>query len=144
MRKIKEIIVHCTATKEGVFVSLDTVRRWHMVDRGWSDIGYHYLVLLDGTIEEGRPIERSGAHAKGRNRNSIGVAYVGGLDNNMNPKDTRTQDQKDSLHNLLTNLLVSYPESNLIGHNEVSKKACPSFNVFDEYKYLKELHGKKA
>lgn len=140
MRKIKEIVLHCTATKEGVYVSLDTVRRWHMIERGWSDIGYHYLVLLDGTIEKGRPVERSGAHAKGHNKHSIGVAYVGGLDNQMNPKDTRTDLQKESLNNLLTELLNTYPESTLIGHNEVSSKACPSFRVDEVYAYLKMIN----
>ena len=66
MRKINKIIVHCTATQESKDVSLDEVRRWHL-NRGWRDIGYHFLIQRDGTVEEGRPIEQSGAHTKGHN-----------------------------------------------------------------------------
>lgn len=139
MRDIDKIIVHCTATREGAPVSLDTVRRWHL-ERGWSDIGYHYLILLDGTIEVGRPEERQGAHVRGHNRNSIGVSYVGGVDRNLKAKDTRTQDQKDSLHNLLSNLMASYEDATLHGHNEFSNKACPSFDVSKEYDYIKTLY----
>ena len=139
MRQINKIIVHCTATREGAPVSLDTVRRWHL-ERGWSDIGYHYLILLDGTIERGRPEERQGAHVRGHNRNSIGVSYVGGVDRNLKAKDTRTQDQKDSLHNLLSNLMASYEDATLHGHNEFSNKACPSFDVAKEYEYIKTLY----
>lgn len=139
MRQINKIIVHCTATREGASVSLDTVRRWHL-ERGWSDIGYHYLILLDGTIEVGRPEERQGAHVRGHNRDSIGVSYVGGVDRNLDAKDTRTQDQKDSLHNLLSNLMASYKDATLHGHNEFSNKACPSFDVSKEYDYIKTLY----
>ena len=139
MRDIDKIIVHCTATREGAPVSLDTVRRWHL-ERGWSDIGYHYLILLDGTIERGRPEHIQGAHVKGYNRNSIGVSYVGGVDRELNPKDTRTQDQKDSLHNLLSNLMASYEDATLHGHNEFSPKACPSFDVSKEYDYIINLY----
>lgn len=139
MRPISKIIVHCTATREGAPISLDTVRRWHL-ERGWSDIGYHYLILLDGTIEVGRPEEIQGAHVRGYNRDSIGVSYVGGLDRNLTPKDTRTQDQKDSLHNLLSNLMASYKDATLHGHNEFSNKACPSFEVSKEYDYIKKLY----
>lgn len=139
MRQINKIIVHCTATREGASVSLDTVRRWHL-ERGWSDIGYHYLILLDGTIEVGRPEERQGAHVRGHNRDSIGVSYVGGVDRNLDAKDTRTQDQKDSLHNLLSNLMASYEDATLHGHNEFSNKACPSFDVSKEYDYIKTLY----
>ncbi len=64
MRKINKIIVHCTATQEGKEISVDTIRKWHVDGRGWSDIGYHYIISLDGLTEVGRPIERSGAHTK--------------------------------------------------------------------------------
>lgn len=139
MRQINKIIVHCTATREGAPVSLDTVRRWHL-ERGWSDIGYHYLILLDGTIERGRPEEKQGAHVRGHNKDSIGVSYVGGVDRNLDAKDTRTQDQKDSLHNLLSNLMSSYEDATLHGHNEFSNKACPSFDVSKEYDYIINLY----
>ena len=72
MRHINRIILHCTATREGRDYSVDTIRKWH-TDKGWSDIGYHYLVARDGAIYEGRPVERMGAHVRGYNANSIGI-----------------------------------------------------------------------
>ena len=101
MRKINKAIVHCTATPEGRHTTVEDVRRWHL-DRGWSDIGYHYLIYLDGTVHEGRPIEIQGAHTKGQNKNSIGIAYVGGIDKvNFKAKDTRTEEQKEAVVDML-------------------------------------------
>ena len=88
-RKIKEIIIHCTATKEGRNYSVEDVDLWHR-ERGFDCIGYHYLVDLNGLILTGRDIGRVGAHCKGHNANSIGICYVGGLDKNGKSKDTRT------------------------------------------------------
>ena len=141
MREINKIIVHCSATPEGRDVSVDTVRDWHL-DRGWSDIGYHYVIELDGTIKEGRPVERQGAHVRGLNKNSIGICYIGGCDAKMSPKDTRNESQREALEYLINDLMNTYPNSTLHGHNEFSSKACPSFNVQTEYesiiKYFKE------
>lgn len=132
MRKINKIIIHCTATPEGRDVSLKEVRQWHTKERGWSDIGYHFLVLLDGSVEEGRPLERTGAHTKGHNWDSIGIAYVGGLDSEMNSKDTRNDKQKDSLVDLLCQLKDAYGGV-IYGHNNYSTKACPGFDAKKEY-----------
>ncbi len=132
MRKINKIIIHCTATPEGRDVSLKEVRQWHTKERGWSDIGYHFLVLLDGSVEEGRPLERTGAHTKGHNWDSIGIAYVGGLDTEMNSKDTRNDKQKDSLVDLLCQLKDAYGGV-IYGHNNYSTKACPGFDAKKEY-----------
>ena len=79
MRAIHKIIIHCTATREGDDISVDTIRRWHLA-RGWSDVGYHYVIDIKGNINAGRPIELMGAHCKGQNKYSIGVAYVGGVE----------------------------------------------------------------
>jgi|TARA_B110000908_G_C9953601_1_gene313634 N-acetylmuramoyl-L-alanine amidase len=136
-RKVNKIILHCTATPEGRDISAATIKKWH-TDKGWSDIGYHYVVKLDGTVEEGRPVKRQGAHVRGHNKNSIGISYVGGCDASMKPKDTRTEDQVLSLDKLITNLLDRYPGSTLHGHNEFSSKACPSFDVQEEYKDIIE------
>ena len=133
MRQINKIIVHCTATPEGRNVSVDTIRKWHVEDNGWSDIGYHWVIALSGAIEKGRDESKSGAHAKGHNANSIGVVYVGGCDKNMNPKDTRTEGQKESLRCLLEDLKGRYPNAQIIGHRDVSSKACPSFDAKKEY-----------
>lgn len=134
MRKINKIIVHCSATREGQDISLETIRRWHIIERGWSDIGYHYVITLNGEVKEGRPLERSGAHCKGHNRSSIGVCYVGGCDDKLNPKDTRTDKQKEALVDIITALKQEYPNAVVYGHNDFSDKACPSFNAKEEYK----------
>ena len=80
MRQINKIIVHCSATREGQDVSVDTIRKWHVEGRGWSDIGYHFYIDINGKIHKGRDIARMGAHCKGQNRNSIGVCYCGGVE----------------------------------------------------------------
>ena len=128
MRKITEIIIHCTATKEGQNFTVDDIRRWHR-QRGYYDCGYHYVIRLDGCIEPGRPIETVGAHCMGHNSSSIGIAYVGGLDEHGKPKDTRTAAQKASLSFLVELLRKTYPESKVYGHNAFSHKACPCFDV---------------
>ena len=133
MRVIDKIIIHCLATPEGRDVHIDEVRRWHVEERGWSDVGYQWLVTLDGSIEKGRGESRSGAHAKGYNSTSIGVAYTGGCDINMRPKDTRTDAQKKALHCLMEDLKGRYPNAEIIGHRDVSSKDCPSFDAKSEY-----------
>jgi len=130
MRKIKKIIIHCTATPGDV--SIDTVREWHVNERGWRDVGYHFLVRTDGTVEEGRPIEQSGAHTKGHNWDSIGVAYAGGTGKNGEWLDTRTDEQKDVLVDLLCQLKDTYGGT-IYGHRDFSKKECPSFDARLEY-----------
>lgn len=128
MRTIDEIIIHCTATPEGREVTVEELRRWHRA-KGWADVGYHYIIYLDGTVHEGRPVWQSGAHTTGHNAHSIGVCYVGGCDTAMKPKDTRTERQKAELLKLIRELLVRYPGARVTGHNEWAAKACPSFDV---------------
>lgn len=135
MRNIDKIIIHCSATPEGRKVTVDEIRQWHL-QRGWKDIGYHYIIYLDGTIHKGRPESVIGAHCSGYNKNSIGICYIGGCNKNMQPKDTRTVGQKRALLEILRRLKRDYPNATLHGHNEFAKKACPSFNVKEEYKNL--------
>lgn len=135
MREIERIIVHCSATPEGRDVTVETITDWHLA-KGWSDIGYHFVIHLDGEIKEGRPLTRSGAHTKGYNATSIGVCYVGGVDKDMAAKDTRTPAQDAALVNLLQALRKDYPNATIHGHNEFANKACPSFNVQQEYGWL--------
>ena len=139
------IVIHCSATREGKDYDVKTIRGWH-VQRGFKDIGYHFLVHLDGTIERGRPIDQAGAHAKGYNDESIGVCYVGGLDKDGNPKDTRTLYQRQALLRLVEILEIIYPIKDVVGHRDLSVdlngdgvisrnewiKACPCFNVKTE------------
>lgn len=129
-RHINEIIVHCSATPEGRHVTTADIKRAHL-NRGFSDIGYHYVVYLDGSVHEGRDVNVSGAHCTGHNSNSIGVCYIGGVDKNMKPKDTRTPAQKTSLVKLVRKLLQIYrlPASRVYGHYQFANKACPSFKI---------------
>ena len=145
-RRIDEIIVHCTATPEGQAKTVAQIRAEHMAPvskggRGWSDIGYHYVVTLDGTVHEGRDVDVSGAHATNHNSHSIGVVYVGGVENKpgvpyaqLKAKDTRTPQQKAALLALLKDLRRLYPTAKIIGHRNVASKACPSFDAKNEYR----------
>lgn len=132
-RKITEIIVHCTATQEGKNYTVSDITRWHK-QRGFSTIGYHYVIYLDGTIHLGRDVNISGAHCENHNSHSIGVCYVGGLaSDGKTPKDTRTQAQKTALVALLRGLRRIYPMARIYGHRDFSSKACPSFDAKREY-----------
>ena len=138
MREIRKLIVHCSATPEGREVSASTINDWHLKN-GWSGIGYHYVIGLDGTIEYGRPVEKQGAHVKGYNKSSIGICYIGGVEKEMVdgkwiPKDTRTQEQKCSLYHLLIVLKRLHPDAIIHGHRDFANKACPSFDATEEYK----------
>jgi N-acetylmuramoyl-L-alanine amidase len=136
MRKINEIIVHCSATPEGKNFTVEDIEKWHK-EKGFVSIGYHYVIYLDGTIHKGRAIENIGAHCVKHNANSIGICYIGGLaKDGKTPKDTRTEAQKESLLILLKELKTKFPTAEIYGHNEFVKKACPSFNVKLEYKNI--------
>ena len=134
-RNIKEIIVHCTATPEGRPVTIKEITNWHK-QRGFSTIGYHYVVMLDGSVQKGRDVNVSGAHCTNHNSISIGVCYVGGCDKNMNAKDTRTDAQKRALLDLLKRLRTMYPTAKIYGHRDFANKACPSFDARNEYKNI--------
>jgi len=132
MRKINKIILHCSATKEGQGFTVEDITQWHKA-RGFATIGYHYVIYLDGSVHKGRPEEQVGAHTLGQNSNSIGVCYIGGLDKDGKPKDTRTPEQKAALKVLVADLKAKYPESTVHGHYEYAKKACPCFDVQKEF-----------
>lgn len=130
MRKIDKIIIHCSATPEGRNVSLSDIRRIHIQQNGWNNIGYHYVVTLDGAVHKGRDESEIGAHTLGHNATSIGVCYIGGLaKDGKTPKDTRTEAQRKTLRRLVAELKAKYPGASVHGHNEFAAKACPSFNV---------------
>jgi len=137
MRNINKIIIHCSATREGQNIPVSTIRDWHVNGRGWSDIGYHFYIDLHGDIYKGRDIAKIGAHCKGQNRNSIGICYCGGVEvDGKTPKDTRTEEQENSLLAVLKTLKAMYPEAVIHSHNDFANKACPSFNATEEYKNL--------
>lgn len=144
-RRIDEIIVHCTATPEGRDYTVEQIRKDHTMPvklggRGWSDIGYHYVIYRDGTTHEGRSVDISGAHCVDHNAHSIGISYVGGVENipgvpynKLKPKDTRTNAQKAELLSLLIDLKKLYPKAKIYGHRDFASKACPSFDAKKEY-----------
>lgn len=129
MRPISEIILHCTATAQGREVSVASIRAGHLA-RNFADIGYHFVIGLDGTIHPGRPIETAGAHTKGHNERSIGICYVGGYaPDGKTPMDTRTDPQRRSMERLVKELLLRFPGATVHGHYEFAPKDCPCFDV---------------
>ena len=125
------IIIHCSATREGQDIKAKTIKQWHL-QRGFADIGYHYIIDLDGTIEKGRDESLVGAHCISKNAISIGICYVGGCDKNLKPKDTRTDAQKKAMKTLVHQLMEKYniPLNNVYGHYQFcSYKECPSVKI---------------
>lgn len=151
---IDAIVIHCSATRAGQDVRAADIDKWHK-ERGFAMIGYNYVIDLDGTVEIGRPLSRDGAHCNtagtsGRsyNRHSIGICYVGGLDKDGKPADTRTPEQKRALRDLVYKLMDAYPNIvEVIGHRDASPdrnkdgritpnewvKVCPCFDVRAEF-----------
>ena len=150
---IDAIVIHCSATRAGQDVRAADIDKWHK-ERGFACIGYNFVIDLDGKVEVGRSLSRDGAHCntagtsgKSYNKHSIGICYIGGLDKNGNPADTRTMEQKLSLYNLVYKLMDQYPIVEVIGHRDASPdknkdgkitpnewiKQCPCFDVRAEY-----------
>lgn len=140
MRPINELIWHCTATPEGREVSVEEITQWHR-QRGWSTIGYHKVVHLDGTVSEGRPESVVGAHVARRNTGTIGYVYVGGVDRRGRPKDTRTPAQRETMKRLTEQAIARYSLKKVSGHNQYAAKACPCFDAAAEYMPLVKANG---
>ena len=137
MRKINEIIIHCTATRPDWWtgtsaqVKTNEVRNWH-TSKGWSDIGYHYLIDRDGTVVTGRPLDRTGAHVKGHNTGTVGISLFGGFGGSAGDSfaDNFTEDQERALLDLIAKLKADHPSiTKISGHNQYAAKACPCFSV---------------
>lgn len=137
MRKISEIIVHCTATQPNWMKGKPTsakvaeVRKWHVKDRGWKDIGYHFLIDRDGTIADGRPLDQVGAHTQGHNTGSIGISLIGGHGSSANDTFDQnfTHEQNIALRALIDRLKYENKITKISGHNQYAAKACPGFDV---------------
>ena len=123
------IVIHCAATKPSMDIGADTIRDWHVNGNGWRDIGYHLVIKRNGDVEKGRDINDSGAHAAGYNSKSIGLCLVGGMAEDNSAEDNFTAQQWTSLLATVKELEVDYPSAKVIGHNEISEKECPSFDV---------------
>lgn len=130
MRTITLIIIHCSATPEGRSLSFEECRRDHIMHRHFRDIGYHFYITRDGTVHDGRPIEKVGAHCEDHNSHSIGICYEGGLDANGKPADTRTEAQRKALKSLVERMHRLFPKALIVGHHDLNpRKACPCFKV---------------
>lgn len=122
------IFVHCSATKASMNVGLREIRQWHK-EQGWLDVGYHFIIRRDGTIEEGRPVDVVGSHVKDWNSKSVGVCLVGGIDDKGKFEANFTPAQMQSLKEKLADLKDIYPDAEIKAHHDVAPKACPSFNL---------------
>lgn len=132
-RTINKIIVHCTATRPSQSCTVEQIDQWHR-QRGFDSIGYHYVVYRDGSVHQGRPLSKAGAHCVGQNSDSIGISYCGGVaEDGQTPQDNRTPAQKASLIQLIKELRQAYGNIPVYGHRDFSSKACPSFDARKEY-----------
>lgn len=122
MRDLKQIIIHHTATPHHMDIGVKELRHWHVEDNGWLDVGYHFVIRQDGTIEPGRPVQTSGAHARGHNTHSVGIVLVG-----TGPNFTRHQ--WNALNEQVILLTAQYDITQILGHNDVGNTACPGFDV---------------
>lgn len=137
--RVTRVILHCSATRpdwmqhDPVTAKVEAIRIWHKRDRGWSDIGYHWVVDRDGRRAPGRPERIIGAHVKGWNRGSIGICLIGGHGSAATdcPEDHFTTAQLDAARKLVTEVLGRAPGATVHGHNEFAAKACPGFKVAD-------------
>ena len=142
MRPIDMLLVHCSATGPSADIGVAEIREWHKA-RGWSDIGYHYVIRRNGTPETGRPEATVGAHAAGFNERSIGICLIGGVDadNKSKAEFNYSRRQMAALELMLTDLTRRYPKAKVIGHRDLPhvSKACPCFNVQDWWYEREEL-----
>jgi len=144
MGKLKYLVIHCTATPEGREVTRQDIEQWHIKERGWSRVGYSDMIHIDGRLENliefdqddnVDPWEVSNG-AAGYNSTSRHVVYVGGADKNKPEgfryfpiKDTRTPEQVETLEIYVRFMILRHPEIKIVGHNQISNKGCPSFDV---------------
>ena len=141
MRPIKEIIVHCSATDpkwmadKPTHAKVNEIRKWHVRDRGWRDIGYHQIIDRNGTASPGRPIVQAGAHVVGHNADTIGICLLGGLGSNEKDQfeDNFTPAQDKALRDMIAHYQRKYGPLKVSGHNQYAAKACPGFYVPDWY-----------
>ena len=134
------LIIHCSDTFASMDIGPKEIRRWHVEERGWLDIGYNWVIDRQGVLHIGRDLDGDGsvddevgAHAFGYNGNSVGVCMVGGRGYDGEPENNFTKKQFKALDVLVAWYELRYPGIRVMGHNEVSSKACPSFDVQERY-----------
>lgn len=131
MRTIDSIWVHCSATKPDMNVNKTWLHRVHVIQNGWSDIGYHWLIKRDARRVKCRSVRRAGAHTRGYNATSLGICLAGGLNARGRPQFNYTQAQMTELRLLIDELCEKFniPYARVRGHNEASSKACPVMDI---------------
>ncbi|UOA25918.1 N-acetylmuramoyl-L-alanine amidase [Pseudosulfitobacter sp. DSM 107133] len=144
MRTITTIIIHCSATHPNWMAGKRTsekvaeIRRWHVEDRGWADIGYNYVIDRDGTVAIGRDrdhdgdtFEEIGAHTKGHNSKSLGICLIGGHGSSATDafESNFTEKQEAALRGLIARIEDQLGDLAIAGHNDFAAKACPGFKV---------------
>ena len=117
---IDKIVIHCSATPNGRHTTAEDIHTWHL-QKNFDGIGYHHVIRTDGVLESGRPHYWKGSHAYGRNEDSLGICMIG--------TDFYSVQQWAILDDLLRKLLIQYPGAKIMGHNELSNKKCPGFDV---------------
>ncbi|AZV02353.2 lysozyme, N-acetylmuramoyl-L-alanine amidase [Pectobacterium phage Q19] len=109
-------------------IGVREIRQWHK-EKGWLDVGYHFVIRRDGTLEEGRDVGAVGSHVQNYNADSVGICLVGGVDDRNKFAANFTPAQMNVLRGLLENLKTRYPGVNIRAHHDVAPKACPSFDL---------------
>lgn len=129
-RTYETIVLHCSATPPRLEIDTAIIDKWHR-GRGWAQVGYHYVIKRDGTVEIARPVQIPGAHAKGHNAYTVGVCYVGGVNEDNNPEDNITPKQVKAFKKLVGHLRAVFGPMLVTGHCDLPNvaKACPSFDV---------------
>ena len=118
---IDKIVVHCSDTPTGRDDRAADIHRWHQ-DRNWDGIGYHYVIPIDGSVENGRPEYWKGAHVGAHNSNSVGICLIG--------CGEYTPAQMYALKFLIFEIMARHEGAKIYGHYELdSKKTCPNFDV---------------
>lgn len=133
MRSINLLVIHCSDSDYSHHDNYGTIRKWHVEENGWSDVGYHFLILKSGEIAQCRPVEKSGAHCKGFNGSSIGICLTG--------KEEFSEAQFKSLKKLVQRLKEKYDlnEYDILGHRDLDdRKTCPNFNVLGKLGFSDE------
>lgn len=131
MRSIDKIVIHCSATPPSMDIGAVAIDEWHRIENRWSGIGYHKVIRRNGAVEQGRDLERVGAHAKGHNSHSIGICMVGGVNSEGKAENNFTLHQFSALLDELIALTADYPDAVIVGHRDLPgvRKSCPCFDV---------------
>lgn len=136
MRKVNNIVIHCTATPQSATVQ--SIQNYWKKNLGWNSPGYHRLIEADGTVHSLSNFDNPTNGVAGHNSDSIHISYIGGVDGKNIPLDNRTVEQKCAILHCIAEVRKIYPKARILGHRDFPKvaKACPSFDAINEYKNL--------